>query len=263
MNYYNENDTRSAQWLKNLITAGLIPKGHVDDRSITEVQSGELQGYTQCHFFAGIGGWSYALQLAGIPATTRLWTGSCPCQPFSAAGKKLGEKDKRHLWPIFFNLIRECKPECIFGEQVAGAIKHGWLDRIQADLESQDYTCGATVLGAHSVGAPHLRQRLYWVAHTNSGRCTQCDEEIRSIPITDKNSKASHWDKHDFIPCQDGKHRRIESGTFPLAYGVPSRMVRLGAYGNAIVPQVAAEFVKAFYFTQKEQENKLILSSLF
>lgn len=132
-------------------------------------------GFRQCHFFAGIGGWSEALRLAGIGADEGIWTGSCPCQAFSTAGKQKGFKDKRDLWPAFFNLIKICKPERVFGEQVGNAIKHGWLDRVYADLEGENYTVGAVILGAHSVGAPHQRQRLYWgaerVSDSNGQRC--------------------------------------------------------------------------------------------
>lgn len=167
MNYYNEHDPKAAAWLRELISQNQIPAGHVDERSIVEIKPHELAQYTQCHFFAGIGGWSYALQLAGIPSTRPVWTGSCPCQPFSTAGQQKGQADERHLWPAFFNLISKCKPEHVFGEQVANAIGHGWLDGISADLEGEDYSCGAAVLGAHSVGAPHIRQRLYWVANNN------------------------------------------------------------------------------------------------
>jgi site-specific DNA-cytosine methylase len=168
MNYYNEYDAGAAAWLRELINQNLIPYGHVDTRSITEVKPDDLKGYTQCHFFAGIGGWSYALQLAGWPTDRPVWTGSCPCQPFSVAGKGKGVADERHLWPVFFELIRQCRPEHVFGEQVASAINHGWLDGVSADLEAEGYACGATVLGAHSVGAPHIRQRLYWVADRQS-----------------------------------------------------------------------------------------------
>ena len=87
--YYNEHDPKAAAWLRELIKAGLIPDGDVDERSIAEVKPDELRHYTQCHFFAGIGGWSLALQLAGWSADKPVWTGSCPCQPFSAAGKGL------------------------------------------------------------------------------------------------------------------------------------------------------------------------------
>src|SRR6478736_4470499 len=125
MNYYNEWDPFAAAWLRELIAAGLVPAGDVDTRSITEVQPDDLAGYTQCHFFAGIGGWSHALQLAGWPTDRPVWTGSCPCQPFSAAGKGIGFADERHLWPAFHWLISQCRPATVFGEQVASAA--AWL----------------------------------------------------------------------------------------------------------------------------------------
>jgi DNA (cytosine-5)-methyltransferase 1 len=163
-NYYNEIDPYAAQWLRNLIDAGHIAPGIVDERSITDVKPADLAGYTQCHFFAGIGVWSHALRQSGWPDSRPVWTGSCPCQPFSAAGNGGGVTDKRHLWPTWFNLIRECRPPVIFGEQVESAINHGWLDLVQADLEGEDYACGAVGLPAGGVGAPHIRQRLWFVA---------------------------------------------------------------------------------------------------
>jgi DNA (cytosine-5)-methyltransferase 1 len=318
MNYYNEHDPKAAAWLKELINTGLIPNGDVDERSITEVSPRDLSAYTQCHFFAGIGGWSLALQLAGWPADRPVWTGSCPCQPFSTAGKGLGDKDERHLWPVFFDLIKECRPDAVFGEQVASAIGKGWLDGISTDLESENYICGATVLGAHSVGSPHIRQRLYWVADlqgteqqrhrpipsgeqsrpanssrlvlANSDGCSKGsfattpagyghtaesagsrDDRLgnaeqprleglsgtineRSEPGwigQNKNGStatAGFWTDYRLAKCRDGKARRIPTEpTFqPLAHGIPARVVRLRGYGNAIVPQVASEFIKAF-----------------
>ena len=167
MNYYNEFDPHAAAWLRELIKMGAIPNGEVDERSITEVKSGDLKGYVQCHFFCGIAGWPEALRRAGVAADRPLWTGSCPCQSFSCAGPGTGVEDPRDLWPHFFRLIRECRPQRVFGEQVADAIGHGWLDRLSADLEAQDYAVGAAVLGAHSAGADHQRQRLYWLAQSN------------------------------------------------------------------------------------------------
>jgi DNA (cytosine-5)-methyltransferase 1 len=173
VNYYNEFNPAAAAWLRELISLGVIPDGHVDTRSITEVKAHEIKDYTQCHFFAGIGGWSHALKLAGWPATRPVWTGSCACQPFSSAGKGLGTADVRHLWPVLFRLIAECRPECVFGEQVASAIGKGWLDGVCSDLETEGYACGAVVLGAHSAGAPHIRQRLFWVADASRGQREQ------------------------------------------------------------------------------------------
>lgn len=164
MNYYNEFDPFAAAWLGELIKAKLIPNGHVDTRSIADVRPEDLNGYTQCHFFAGIGGWSLALQLAGWPTDRPVWTGSCPCQPFSSAGKQKGKSDERHLWPVWFNLIRECRPSTVFGEQVSSAIAHGWLDDVFEGLEQEGYACGAAVLPACGVGAPHKRDRLWFVA---------------------------------------------------------------------------------------------------
>lgn len=164
MNFYNENDPRAAEWLRNLIQQNLIPNGYVDERSIKEVQASDLAGYTQCHFFAGIGGWSYALQLAGWPDDVPVWTGSCPCQPFSDAGKKRGEQDERHLWPEFHRLIAECGPPVVFGEQVASSDGRGWLSGVRADLETLDYAVGAADMCAASVQSPNKRQRLWWVA---------------------------------------------------------------------------------------------------
>lgn len=165
VNYYNEFDKGAAAWLRELINAELIPFGYVDERSITEVTASDVQGFTQCHFFAGIGGWSLALQLAGVPASTRLWTGSPPCQPFSTAGKQLGQFDERHLAPVFLNLISKCKPPVLFGEQVAAAISKSWMCDLQTHLEGEDYAVGFAVLPACSVGAPHKRERLFFGAH--------------------------------------------------------------------------------------------------
>ncbi|MFZ2403884.1 MAG: hypothetical protein WAW41_02030 [Methylobacter sp.] len=197
--YYNENDPKAAAWLKQLIKNGDIAPGEVDDRSIIDVQPSDLNGFSQCHFFAGIGGWSLALRLAGIPDDYPVWTGSCPCPPFSVAGKKKNcpecqsasllphpyitgvfaccvcghqwQADQRHLWPEFHRLIQECGPAIVFGEQVAGADGEIWLTGVRATLEILGYGVGAVNLGAHSVGAYHQRQRLYWLAHSDAIGC--------------------------------------------------------------------------------------------
>jgi len=179
MNYYNEFDPFAAAWLRSLIAEKLIPQGDVDERSIRDVIPRDLAGYTQCHFFAGIGGWSYALQLAGWPANRPVWTGSCPCQPFSSAGNQKGKSDERHLWPVWFNLIRECRPPTIFGEQVSSAIAHGWLDDVYQGLEAEGYAVGSAVLPACSVGAPHKRDRLWFVANGDNQRCNRKPISIR------------------------------------------------------------------------------------
>lgn len=165
--YYNEIDPFAAQWLRNLIAGGHIAPGEVDERSIEDVTPDDLRGFTQCHFFSGIGVWSHSLRLAGWPDDKPVWTGSCPCQPFSAAGKGDGFADVRHLWPAFFHLISECRPEHLLGEQVASGNSNEWFDLVQADLEGMDYAFGLTPFPSSGIGAPHIRERAYWVAHAS------------------------------------------------------------------------------------------------
>lgn len=168
--YYNEIDPYAADWLENLIRAGHIAPGVVDRRSIVDVAPSDLAGFTQCHFFAGVGVWSLALRQAGWRDDQRIWTGSCPCQPFSAAGKGAGFDDERHLWPAWHYLVEQCRPPVVIGEQVASADALVWWDLVQADLEATGYSAGAADLCAAGVGAPHIRQRLWWVAYHGGGR---------------------------------------------------------------------------------------------
>ena len=91
--YYNEIDEFQVEGLRARIKAGLLPDGEVDQRSIVDVRPDDLRGFSACHFFAGIGGWPLAGRLAGLPDDHRWWSGSCPCPPFSVAGK--GMKTRR------------------------------------------------------------------------------------------------------------------------------------------------------------------------
>lgn len=177
--YYNEIDPFAAQWLRNLIAAGHIAPGEVDERSIEDVTPDDLRGFTQCHFFAGIGVWSHSLRLAGWPDNKPVWTGSCPCQPFSAAGKGDGFADERHLWPAFNHLISERRPQHVFGEQVAAGNANVWFDLVQTDLEGVGYAFGLVPFTSASIGAPHIRERAYWVANANN-RVSDARETLRS-----------------------------------------------------------------------------------
>ncbi len=167
--YYNEKDAYAAQWLRNLIAAGLIASGDVDERSIVDVRPEDLEGYTQCHFFAGIGCWSEALHLAGWPDERPVWTGSCPCQPLSVAGPRTGHLDERHLWPAFHRLIDKRHPAAVFGEQSASKAGREWLAGVRLDLESSRYACGAANLCSGGIGSPNIRQRSYWAAYADGG----------------------------------------------------------------------------------------------
>jgi len=328
--YYNEIDHAAAEWLRVLIARGLIPAGTVDERSIVDVCAADLDGYDQCHFFAGIGGWPYALDIAGWRGP--VWTGSCPCQPLSSAGQRKGHADERHLWPAFQRLIAECRPATVFGEQVAGKDGREWLAGVRADLETLGYAVGAADLCAAGVGAPHIRQRLYWLAHADGGNAStkglqrggehrqQPQDGRRAQGLADagsigrqrrQSSPSRHndhrqasgrpqgehgpvgaiadsaarvgdtagkglqgqWSKYRprgerhsglvglavqvgvpewngptiAIECSDGARRvSAQPDSFPVGHGVSGRVGRLRAYGNAIIPQVAAAFVAAF-----------------
>ncbi|HDR2612422.1 TPA: DNA cytosine methyltransferase [Enterobacter ludwigii] len=186
--YYNEIDPFAAQWLRNLIAGGHIAPGEVDERSIEDVTPDDLRGFTQCHFFAGIGVWSHSLRLAGWPDDKPVWTGSCPCQPFSAAGKGDGFADERHLWPHFFHLISERRPQHVFGEQVASGNANTWFDLVQADLEGMGYAFGLVPFTSASIGAPHIRERAYWVAESIS------EQRQKLLPGLEKgNSEEGGW----------------------------------------------------------------------
>ncbi len=181
--YYNEIEPFAIEWLRELIKKGLIADGVVDGRDIRDVEPNEIREFKQCHFFAGIGVWSYALRLANWPIEKQVWTGSCPCQPFSAAGKRCGFTDERHLWPAWQWLIRECKPDVIFGEQVASKDGIAWLDIVSTDLEGENYAVAPVVLAACGVGAPHIRKRLWFAAERleyaeSNGRLQRRPESI-------------------------------------------------------------------------------------
>ncbi|HHQ5841875.1 TPA: DNA cytosine methyltransferase [Enterobacter asburiae] len=177
--YYNEIDQFAAQWLRNLIAGGHIAPGEVDERSIEDVTPDDLRGFTQCHFFAGIGVWSHSLRLSGWPDDKPVWTGSCPCQPFSAAGKGDGFADERHLWPHFFHLISERRPQHVFGEQVASGNANAWFDLVQADLEGMGYAFGLVPFTSAGIGAPHIRERAYWVANSGGERLNRIDSLLQ------------------------------------------------------------------------------------
>jgi DNA (cytosine-5)-methyltransferase 1 len=286
--YYNENNPRAAAMLRQLIKDGVIARGLVDDRSIEEVTPDDLIGFSQHHFFAGIGGWSIALRLAGWPDDKQVWTGSCPCQPFSTAGKQKGKSDDRHLWPIWFKLISQCRPGFVFGEQVSSAITHGWWDEVATDLEAEGYACGAAVLPACSVGAPHRRDRLWFVGHAqHDGRdgatvggsdpTAICDnaqgqdgtvepagtgaiDDVANPQVIRSDGRNRYWHRCPWgqgqgevrandcigqLECPDGKTRIIEPSIRLLADGLPTHRPVLHALGNAIVPHVAAQFIKA------------------
>ena len=358
VNFYNDNDSFCVEWLKYLAENLFIPGGEFDGRSIADVETSDIAGFKQCHFFAGIGGWSRALEIAGWPEDEPVWTASCPCQPFSIAGKQKGAEDARHLWPEVYRLINECRPAIAFGEQVASPAGWAWFDSVRADLEKSGYAVGAAGLCAAGIGAPHIRQRIYWVAVRNDKRfpisrfegrqperAAFIDDSTRGVCNPDRHGlqpgdktaapegygdsinatnrddvggledygygegrhcqgeeirgktkeggadsvtrpsafnigvynpggagleryagdgpgsgkpgwntaqaqrpttppTAGPWVGCEFVPCSDGKARPIKPGILPVADGFPERVGLIRGYGNAIVPQVAAAFIR-------------------
>lgn len=224
--YYNEHDPVAAHVLRALIADGVIASGDVDTRSIKEVQPGDVRGYAQCHFFAGGGLWSVAARLAGWPDDRSLWTGSCPCQPFSVVGQRKGVNDDRHLWPDFYRLIRAVRPTCVVGEQVAGPAGRAWFDQVADDLEANDYACRAVDLTPIAVGGSQVRQRLWFVA---------CANGVTAMRVTESRPQYFSWEVEPPMGC--------------VAHGVPGRMDFLRIAGNALDPRLAAQVLMALHET--------------
>lgn len=250
--YYSEIDPKKAAWLRWLIARKLIAAGDVDERDIREVKADELKRYTQHHFFAGIGGWSLAARLAGWDDARPISTGSCPCQPYSVVGLRKGEADPRDLWPAWWAIQKELGSAAIFGEQVAEAIEYGWLDRTLDDMDAAGYATRAVVLPACSVGAGHERERVFFMGDSDTSRLERYIGDEGTI--IEKALANRHLPEADFrnhasvVTAFDGSHRLYKPKIPMLAHGLPSSLVRLYAegFGDAIVPQVAAEVIRAF-----------------
>jgi len=204
--------------------------------------------------------------------TIDILTGGFPCQPYSAAGKRKGKDDARHLWPEMLRVIREVRPRYIVGENVYGLVTwNGGLvfDEVCTDLEAEGYAVWPIVIPAAAVNAPHRRDRVWFVAYSESvrrdgrgGRCGQ-DIEKNKNRICEYRSKRSEmgakserysqeWDvtkPGDWreFPTQspvcsgdDGLPSELDGITFPKW-----RNESIKAYGNAIVPQVVYQIFKA------------------
>lgn len=254
---YNEIDEYAADWLERLIKANLIAPGIVDRRSIEDLRGDDLRGFRQVHFFAGIGVWSYALRCAGISDDTPLWTGSCPCQPFSAAGKGGGVDDERHLWPALLHLFREQRPVRFLGEQVASKDGLGWLDLVQTDLEAENYTIGALDTCSAGSGAPHIRQRL---------RIGACD--IGALGLGDSASFGRQRGRSGEKSAQPGQVERsgglctvgrLENAYRPVAQFAP----RQGAGpGQAESPRSYNQFDRRSYLGRMDHHHHQRLEGL-
>lgn len=228
MIYANDIDKHAVHWLSKLP----LDIDVVDGRDIREIQGHEVAKYWQAHFFAGIGGWPLALDMAGWPMDITVWTGSCPCQPFSAAGKRKGVDDERHLWPEFRRLINECRPPVVIGEQVASKAGRDWLATVRADLEDMGYAVGAADLCAAGVGAPHIRQRLFWVAYRSSTGLEEWSEQSarKECQATQRSSDDSGM--AHATSSSGPKHERESRGRQSTSYDATINPCNSGRMGD-------------------------------
>jgi DNA (cytosine-5)-methyltransferase 1 len=171
------------------------------------------------------------LRSAGIGRPT-LVSGGFPCQPFSSAGLKRGTADDRFLWPEMFRLVSELRPDWVLAENVAGFVGMA-LEGCAADLEGVGYTVRAFMVPACAVGAPHRRDRIFVVAHAEQGRRAQLRHLGRARRVPQ-------------LPAWDAEGKGVpEPGLRGVADGVPGRVDRLNALGNAVMPQQAYPFLQA------------------
>ena len=193
--------------------------------------------------------------------------GGYPCQPFSAAGKRGGSDDPRHLWPEMLRAISVLRPRVAFLENVRGHYSLGF-DRVLGDLADIGYDCQWEIVSAQSVGAPHRRERLICLAYPNDSR----GGASRSDADRNRSEDVAGWyDQSQSQPCRCGEkvantngerceavlrgahnlqqfdpkskwltdHWAIEPDVGRVAHGIPARVDRLRGLGNAVVPQVA------------------------
>lgn len=205
--------------------------------------------------------------------TTDIITGGFPCQPFSVAGKRKGKEDNRYLWPQMLRVIKEVRPSFIVGENVTGIIGMA-LEDVLASLEAEGYYTETFIIPACGVGAPHRRDRVWIVAYSDilgSKRWSKLcdwknkDKEIRSNLLQQINGSGNKRiaTNPDFQSLEVGQLKSngeeqqttigsnnrweiwpTQSGICGRDDGIPNRVDRIKALGNAIVPQVAFEIFK-------------------
>jgi len=194
-------------------------------------------------------------ELKGQPAD--LVTGGFPCQPFSTAGKQRGTSDDRYLWPEMLRIIRESQPTWVVGENVPGIIGMA-LDQVLIDLEMEGYACQCFVIPACGVDAPHRRDRVWIVAnsqHNWDRRGQQLKEsgkekgDVANAQSQSSNGGDDQPRREESKPRDGGSENRRDWKPEPpvgrVAHGIPKRVDRLRALGNAIVPQVAEQIFRA------------------
>ena len=238
MNYYNDNNKFCIKWLKSLIDAKLIPKGEVDDRDIEDVKPSDLKGFVQCHFFAGIAGWARALDLAGWDVTRPVWTASLPCQPFSCAGKQQGEKDERHLWPIFYEKVERLRPQVIFGEQVSSKLGREWLggkEKIMQSVRDRETIIRVLQICNAFRDLPPEMQRMLQGRGKRKKKQDTKRRKIKMVQGVSSKKQGKNSGKTGETSCKTERLRVL----FGRAYRPPARCYRCGRLrtdGDTIQP---------------------------
>ena len=192
--------------------------------------------------------------------------GGFPCQPFSVAGKRRGQKDDLYLWPEVVRCLSVLRPTWFLSENVPGIINLA-LDQVYADLEGLGYTVQAFNIPACAVDAAHQRKRIWIVAHAErtgpqgygaERELGKGGEEVKigrrgdvADPLSEQSERrlyGAEWGQRSEgqAPCDGGPGRGVENVGWPVepsvgrvAHGVPAWVDRLRGLGNAIVPQIA------------------------
>lgn len=239
-------------------------------------RSGECACYTVLDLFSGLGGFSLGLESTGgfktvafceidpfcrkvlakhwptVPifndvrtvqnVTADVVVGGYPCQPFSEAGERRGEEDDRHLWPEMLRIIRETRPTWAIAENVVGHVTLG-LDKVLHDLEGEGYTARPIIIPACAVDAPHLRDRVWILAHSKGERCHNGNDS-QDIGPTNRTGNAP-TDKGGSLRRMEAWRWPPEPGISRVGHGFSCRVDRNTALGNAVVPQVVAAIGQA------------------
>jgi DNA (cytosine-5)-methyltransferase 1 len=185
--------------------------------------------------------------MAGWDDSRPVWTGSCPCQPWSVAsvaGHAKGFDDHRHLWPTWEELIGECGPDSVFGEQVASGDGLKWLDAVFDDLEERNYACGAAVLTAAGAGADHVRKRIYFYFFADAMRAGRPRHQpIECVSVTAQKAFAESRNAGARLrAAMAGDYIALLPGDEP---SIALERLRTKGYGNGINAQTAASFIRA------------------
>ena len=206
-----------------------------------------------------------------------LVAGGFPCQPFSVAGKRKGQKDDRYLWPAMLEVIKTLRPAWVLGENVVGIVKLA-LDDVLSDLEGEGYACQAFIIPACAVNAPHRRDRIWIVAYSgcelSSGSLFKKEDGMENKKqnadfnkrsgkmVANANNSRCQKQHATAIAEKQGQCARgiiakrptwaTEPDVGRVANGIPNRVDRLRALGNAVVPQVVYEIGKAIIKAHEE-----------